>query len=42
MIRDERNLVTRVHLLFDVFVTALAFILAYYLKKYYTTAEARP
>lgn len=41
MIHDEKGLVERAHLLFDVFLTALAFILAYYLKKYYIHESVR-
>ncbi len=41
MIHEEKRLITIAHLLFDVFVTALAFIFAYYLKKYYLPEAVR-
>ncbi len=41
MIHEEKRLITIAHLLFDVFVTALAFIFAYHLKKYYLPETVR-
>ncbi|MBC8552505.1 MAG: hypothetical protein H8D23_22990, partial [Candidatus Brocadiales bacterium] len=41
MIRGEKKLISRAHLLFDIIVTALAFIFAYHLKKYYLPEPIR-
>ena len=41
MIRGEKYLISRAHLLFDVIVTALVFIFAYHLKKYYLPESIR-
>ena len=41
MIRGEKYLISRTHLLLDVIVTALVFIFAYHLKKYYLPEPIR-
>ncbi|MBO1224094.1 MAG: sugar transferase [Candidatus Scalindua sediminis] len=41
MIRGEKYLISRTHLLLDVIITALVFIFAYHLKKYYLPEPIR-
>ena len=41
MVRGEKYLISRAHILFDVIVTALAFIFAYHMKKYYLPEPIR-